>query len=755
MADKEKLIIQIDGDTKEYQKSLKDVEGQTKKTSKALKVAGGVALAAFAAISAVTIKAAKDFIRFENEILSVKTLLDETSFGAKGLEKGFKELKDGALDLAKVSTSSISELNKALFDTVSAGIDASKAVDVLTSANKLAVAGVTNISTATDGLTSAINAYGFSAEQADQVAAKFFTAQKRGKTTVEELSNSFGLVGASANAAGISFEEVLGSIAAVTTAGIKTNAAFTGLKAVIANIAKPSADAAAEAKKLGVQFDAAALRTLGLKGFLEQLTKANGFTKDSVTELFGSVEAQNIIFSLAGTQAKDFARNVKELSDEQKIATTFSDAYNTQNQSLESSMKRLSNTVDVLSIKLGEKLAPAIQAVVDASNQLLTGLFGSEQDKKLLTANNRIEDLEERLGELNDKMKETLAGNRGFFSKLFDPTSVEAFKLGIKGVTEQLKEAKAERDALLKGDADTEDNGEKAKAKEAKDLADQKAIEDKERREQELIDKQEHDNALFEQEVENIENQKVLSEARLASFQDEKDKAAQKEEIDNIRKLQRQGKQDEALVKLQKLKDKNLIKASQEKIKEDKKQDEDKKKEKKKLDSDKKKSRAASLQATQNFLAVGADLARDGSKTQKAIMTTSAIISTFTAATQSLAQAPFPANIALAASITAIGLANIAKINGAKFAKGGMFTGGIPGVDSIPAVVQAGEVVVPTKNFEEVIGSTRAARAANQEGAGFGTPQEIMIGFQSEEAADILTLQDNENTALGINRAIA
>lgn len=66
--------------------------------------------------------------------------------------------------------------------------------------------------------------------------------------------------------------------------------------------------------------------------------------------------------------------------------------------------------------------------------------------------------------------------------------------------------------------------------------------------------------------------------------------------------------------------------------------------------------------------------------------------------------------VAGAAAAVAFGAEQIGKVKGA--AEGGLMTGGVPGVDSIPVMAQQGELVAPQQNFEEVIGSVRAAREA-------------------------------------------
>ncbi len=69
-----------------------------------------------------------------------------------------------------------------------------------------------------------------------------------------------------------------------------------------------------------------------------------------------------------------------------------------------------------------------------------------------------------------------------------------------------------------------------------------------------------------------------------------------------------------------------------------------------------------------------------------------------------------------AAAVIAYGAERAATV--VKAADGGLLTGGTPGVDSIPMLGMAGELVVPTKNFDEVVGATQAARSGDS-GGGF------------------------------------
>jgi hypothetical protein len=72
--------------------------------------------------------------------------------------------------------------------------------------------------------------------------------------------------------------------------------------------------------------------------------------------------------------------------------------------------------------------------------------------------------------------------------------------------------------------------------------------------------------------------------------------------------------------------------------------------------------------------------------------------------------------IAGAAAAIAFGAEQTGRVLAA--ADGGLITGGIPGVDSVPVLAQQGELVVPSQNFEEVINSVRAQREASRVAGG-------------------------------------
>ena len=106
--------------------------------------------------------------------------------------------------------------------------------------------------------------------------------------------------------------------------------------------------------------------------------------------------------------------------------------------------------------------------------------------------------------------------------------------------------------------------------------------------------------------------------------------------------------------------------------------------------------------------------------------------------------------VAGAAAAVLFGVEKISQVQGA--ARGGLMTGGIPGVDSIPAMLTPGELVAPEKNFDEVVNSVADSRNANRSGddvSSGGGVQEVMIGF-TDDAFEIIEQKLLERGAVGV-----
>lgn len=350
-------------------KEMLDIEGRSSTAGQAVKknfqdfsvgmTLFGAGLSGLALLNPATEAASK----FGQGIAEITTLTNEASLG-------FDSVFDSVLNMNEAFGGGTQAQTKAMYDAISAGAaNAAEATNLLTASNKLAVAGKTDVSTALDGLTSSINAYGASFQDAAEFSDVMFTAVQKGKTTIPELSAVIGRVAPTASALGVSFGELNAAFAAVTAKGLKTEEAATGIKAALSNIVKPSSDATAEASRLGIKFDAATVRSKGFATLLKDITSSSKFNADSLSKLFGSVEGLNAVLALTANGGTKFADALAAMD---KSAGVTDGAFATMSEQLAFQEKRFDALKENALILIGDALVPIKQALVTVANSILT-----------------------------------------------------------------------------------------------------------------------------------------------------------------------------------------------------------------------------------------------------------------------------------------------------------------------------------------------------------------------------------------------
>lgn len=312
---------------------------------------------------------------YEKAIAEVTTLTDEATFPTERM----RELTQGLAD--DFGVDAIQQAG-ALYQTISAGVtDAADATKLLTAANKFAIAGVTDVATGVDVLTTALNSYKSQGLTAAQASDALFIAIREGKTTAGELGKTLGRVIPIASSLGIGFDEVAAAVATITTKGIKTKEAVTGLKASLANIIKPSKAAEKAAKDLNLQLGTEGLKAAGgFKGWLDKLA-ASGATEQQMVDIFGSIEGLNAIMALTSEGGAKLQSVMDKMAN--KAGSTEA-AFQKMNQTFSQATKRLKASFTNALISVGDALAPVISAVARFITMVVQGF--NKLPKPLKTA---------------------------------------------------------------------------------------------------------------------------------------------------------------------------------------------------------------------------------------------------------------------------------------------------------------------------------------------------------------------------------
>ncbi len=333
-------------------------KGDSLKTLGKFKTAvAGLGIAAGAAAVALGVTAVKEAAKFQKAISDVSTLITGDATGA------MMALSDGIKNMMLEVPVSADDLGASAYSIVSAGIsDTAQALNVLEASAKLSVAGLGTAAEATDLMTSSLNAFQIPAEDAAKVSDILFKTVKAGKTTVSELAVGFGKVAPVAKSMSVSLEELQAATAAVTTTGIKASEVQTGMKAVLANLIKPTKELQGVYQELGVTTGRELIEKSG--GLVEALTRVKEAAQNQGIEfgkVLSSVEGLTVAESLLGAQNEAFTVTLASMTDG---SVAVDEAFKKQTETFSEQWKLLKNSLKVIMIDMGDAILPAVTDAV-------------------------------------------------------------------------------------------------------------------------------------------------------------------------------------------------------------------------------------------------------------------------------------------------------------------------------------------------------------------------------------------------------
>ena len=303
--------------------------------------------------------------KFETAIAKISTIANQTEFPVT-------RLRDIVMSMSQQFGGDLETQAAALYTAIGSGAEkAADAVAVLEASNKLAIGGLVSVDVAMNGLMGTLNAYGMSLTRATEVSDMFFAAVRLGGSDmgVGKLSEGIGRVAPTAAVLKVSIADLTATIAALTASGIKTDEAITGMKAVFDQIIKPTSKAAAEAKRLGIEFNSAALRSKGFERFMMDIINNPKLAADSMELLFGSsteaLNAVNVMAAGGGAKFLDFIKQVRG------SAGATDSAFKTLAQTGEFAATVLKSNLQIALVKIGDVLAPILGYMLQIINKLV------------------------------------------------------------------------------------------------------------------------------------------------------------------------------------------------------------------------------------------------------------------------------------------------------------------------------------------------------------------------------------------------
>ena len=253
---------------------------------------------------------------YETSLAKVGTIAD---LGKLSIQKLGSQITDMSNTMGIAAT----DIAEATYQAISAGQDTANAVEFAGQAAKLATAGFTSTTSAVDILTTALNAYGLSADQATHVSDVLLTTQNLGKTSVDELSSSMGRVIPLAAAYNVSVENLSSGLAVMTANGIATAEATTYTKSMLNELGDTGSTVGKILQQqTGKSFAQLSADGKSLGDVLQILYDSVGGDSTAFAGLWSSVEAGTGALSLASGGADKFNGVLAQMAPEQPTPPT-------------------------------------------------------------------------------------------------------------------------------------------------------------------------------------------------------------------------------------------------------------------------------------------------------------------------------------------------------------------------------------------------------------------------------------------------
>jgi len=315
-------------------------------------------------------------------------------------------------------------LTKGYYQVISAGVtEPVAAMELLVTSAKMAKTAHVEQGSAVEGLTSIMAAFGVSSIVAGESMQQM---EKLGKTSVGRLVSIIGEISSTSALVGLSLDEMGAAFGRVTLQSGGTEKAATQYKALMMSLISPTTAMAALLKDYGGAQEA--IKAIGFEGVLRLITNAAEGNATTLRKIVGPAEAVLAINALVSDGMQGLSENMIAMSDKTgKLDKAWKDYRGT----LAAIWETFKNVVGNQLIWIGDKLAPAIKAVIEALGVWL------EVNRDLFT--NEIADWWEKVVDFAKGLKPLISEIVTKFGEWYDK-SEQFLKSGFKNTLTAIKD---------------------------------------------------------------------------------------------------------------------------------------------------------------------------------------------------------------------------------------------------------------------------------------------------------------------------
>lgn len=363
-------IIETEGKLKTFERQLKAIGNadlralgeQFKKIGDQMKSAGEtLSKYVTAPIVGGLAASAKSALSYGDAIAKMSTIADEGQVPVEQLKKQILQLSN---ETGKGST----ELAEAAYQALSASVETKDVMSFLGDATGLAKAGFLETADAVDVLTTIINAYGYSASDANNIANQLIQTQNDGKTTVNELAQAMGQVIPTASALNIPLEQLNAAYVSLTKQGINTANSTTYLNGMFTELADGGSTVSEILQnKTGKTFGQLMKEGYTLGDVMQILNDSVDGDSEAFLNLWGNTRAGKGALALLNGGVEEFNAEALQMANSTGNIEEALDKLSTPGAKARKALNSLVNA----GIQIGDVLAPYIEKAVTFIQGLL------------------------------------------------------------------------------------------------------------------------------------------------------------------------------------------------------------------------------------------------------------------------------------------------------------------------------------------------------------------------------------------------
>ena len=435
------VVYQISGDNSKFKSDIQDseriaasgYEGIKSKGTFAFKAIGAAVVAAGVGVTKMLTETIELGKEFETAFAQVETIMDTSQVSVSDMEQAIR-------NTAVAMGVDASELSEAVYNAISATGDTAGAVDLVTTATKLATAGFTDSNDALSVLTTAMNAYGLSADEAESIADSLIATQNLGVLTMSDLSGAMGKAIATGSAYGVNLSNLEAGYIALTKSGINVNESTTYLSGMMKELGTTGSNVGKILQeKTGQSFGQLMKSGASLADVLDILMESVNGDTEAMMNLWGSAEAGKAANAIISQGLETFNSNLKTVAGS---AGTTEAAYKTMTETASHKTAVLQTSIKELGLTIYEDLNGPVSDVTDALTgyvQDLTDAYSTDGLSGMIEAAGRI--VSDMLGKFVEKIPDVITAGINFLlalAKGFAQNLPEMVPKMIKGLVDAM-----------------------------------------------------------------------------------------------------------------------------------------------------------------------------------------------------------------------------------------------------------------------------------------------------------------------------